>query len=113
MKKLLVITLLILLGCSEKEKKQPDVLSKREIVDIMLHLTIMEQKLSIMKIPKDSAEQMYDYYRNNLLKEKGIDRTYFDESYNHYLINDLNGLEEIQNTMIDSLTKYKNTLKIF
>lgn len=70
----------------------------------------MEEKLQIMKIDKDSAEHFFDYYRNQLFLEKGVDRKNFDDSYNYYLINDLDGYVEIQNAMIDSLTKYKNTL---
>lgn len=112
MKKFILIALLFTLSCQKKDSKEQHILSKNQVIEVMLELTVLEEKIIAMKLPKDSAEHYYDYFREQVFLEKGVNRAEFDSCYSYYLINDLEGFQEIQLAMIDSLTKYKSTLKV-
>ncbi|MEQ8424952.1 MAG: DUF4296 domain-containing protein, partial [Cyclobacteriaceae bacterium] len=72
--------LLCLAGCVE-EKKPEGILSKEEMVDLMVDVYIAEAKLSIYRIPFDSAMKLFYPFEEKTLGERGLSDSTFKANY--------------------------------
>jgi Domain of unknown function (DUF4296) len=102
-KKASCFLLVLMLVCScKKEEKATSILSKEEMVAIMVNVYLAEARLNSSLIVRDSARQIFKPYEDKLLLEKGIQDSVLKKSYLYYLEH-TKELEQIYDVVIDTL----------
>lgn len=86
-----------------KEKLPEGVLSKEELSALMVKIYLAEARLSVLLVPRDSAEKLFNPFQEKLLKEEGLSDSVMSITYQYYL-NHPKDLEEIYDSVIDTLS---------
>ena len=86
-KKLFLLTVtLFLISCGSKGVDLPDdILTKEQMVDLMIDIRIAEGMVSTVTMGVDSAEVIYKALERRIFNEHGIDSASYVKSYTYYL----------------------------
>ncbi len=105
MKKYFLIVLIsTLASCGENNEKAPEgVLSKEDMVRILIDVHITEAKVTQKGLPPDSAREAFHKSKEAILQKNHVKSEIFEESYNYYMSN-LKGMDEIYSAVVDSLS---------
>lgn len=93
---------LCLTRCSSEEKKPKGLLSKEEMVSLMVEVYLAEAKISINNISRDSAAKLFVPFEESILAERGMADSTLKANYSYYLQKPVE-LESILDAVIDTL----------
>lgn len=99
-----IMTLLIVAGsaCSESGKRPADVLSKKEMINLLSEVYMAEGKISRLGISPDSAQKLYKVFRVKVQEKTGVSDSVFQRSFQYYRDRPKD-LELIYSALVDSL----------
>lgn len=103
MKKLLSILIIVFASaCSSENEKPEDVLSKDEMVGILLDIHLAEARVSQAKMPLDSSLNYYVFLEKGIFEKHRIDSATYRKSMEYYTFHIME-LDEIYEAVLDSL----------
>jgi hypothetical protein len=91
------------LGCTTEKKPPENIMSKREMIDFLIDLHIIEAKISMSRIPYDSIKLFFPKVEDSLYRKHQISDSLYKKSYQYYLEN-ITQMEEIYAAVVDSLS---------
>lgn len=100
--KLWILGCALAMACGSQDEKPDHVLSKEQMVALMIDVQIAQTRVNDLRLKSDSAQQVYDQYQAYLLKEHVIKDTVFYESLQYYL-NRPSDLDLIHEAVLDTL----------
>ncbi len=100
--KLWILGCLLCAACGKGDEKPEHVLSKEQMVALMIDAQIAQTRVDNLHLKKDSAQKVYDQYQAYLLEEHTIKDTVFYESLQYYL-NRPNDMNLIHEGILDTL----------
>jgi hypothetical protein len=103
MKKIFILTVLILFGCGQKKKVPEDVLSIETMIVVEMDFQLLEAQLKSISIPVDSAELLYSTFSEEIYEKHGVEKAQYEKSYTYYM-EDIEGMDKIYAAIIDSLS---------
>jgi hypothetical protein len=110
--KILVLLVFILFACTKTEVvEKPDWLVPEEtMVEFLVEMHIIESKMTRLGLRRDSVEQIFDQYQENLFEKYDLVDSVYYKSYNYYL-NDLKAMNRIYEAIVDSLNVREQVAK--
>lgn len=103
---------MLLGGCLSKETKIPEgVLSRQEMVRVLIDVHILEAKVKKLYLSKDSMEAVYNHYERKLFEDLGVDRAVYQRSFSFY-VDHLDLMEQVYNEVSDSLLARSKSYEI-
>jgi len=103
MKKIFLLTVLILFGCDKQKEIPKGILGKEKMVALELEFQLLEAKLKVLNISQDSADVLYDFYSKGILDNEEVAKEDYEKSYEYYMT-DIEGMDEVYEVVIDSLS---------
>lgn len=100
--KILVLLTFTLLACKSNSEKPENLLSKAQMVELLIDIHILEGKLDKLRIQRDSSTVLYNTFEREILKAHNIDKALYKSSYQYYL-EEVNSMDEIYTAVVDSL----------
>ena len=97
-----VLSCMISMACGGQEEQPDDVLSKEQMVAVMIDVQIAQTRVNNLRLKNDSAQKAYDYYQSYLLEEHTVSDSSFYTSLQYYL-NRPDELNDIHEAILDSL----------
>ena len=111
MKTLFFLAILILLGCKDRDSELPEnIMSKDQMVALLIDFYGIEGKVKVLKQSQDSAETIFKIYEKELYEKHQTDSEQHLISYNYYLDHPKE-LNEIYVAVVDSLNLREKMLK--
>ena len=101
-KHFLIVILLAVLACNKSSETNVELLSKREMVDILIDIHILEAKVIKLRLKTDSAKAVYNSLEEELFKSHEVEKDIYEKSYQYYLVN-TKEMQSIYNVVVDSL----------
>ena len=101
--KLWILSCIFFLTYCSSDEKPEQILSKEQMVALMIDLNIAQTRVDQLKLKKDSAAEVYDQYHAYLLNKHLIKDSTFYESLRYYL-NRPNDLDVIHEGILDTLS---------
>lgn len=95
-----IMVLLMPAGCAED--KPQDILSEKQMVDVMTELYMAEEKAGKIPVPYDSLKKILPSFSARAFEKSGISDTLFRKSLEYYM-GQPEKLENIYTTLVDSL----------
>ncbi len=113
MKKVFLILTVFIFGvCSTKKVENPKGLYTAEQVAVFLKdLYILEAQVKDLKVTKDSAQKVFDYYEKELLKKHNMEDSLYRESFKYYM-DDVPGLTKVYEIIADSLSLAERVIAV-
>ena len=106
----LIILLILCTACLKKDTEIPDgVLSKDQMVSVLIDVHLLEAKLKKLYLEKDSARKVYDHYEKLIFLKQGIDAETYEKSMEFY-VEEIEEMKEIYNQVVDSLLARQKTM---
>jgi hypothetical protein len=101
----ILMPLLLLFACKSEPKVPSNILSKDQMVPILIELHIAEKVVGNQRLPYDSSQMLYhSIYKKDVLDKRNIRLTQFDSSWVYYEKH-LEDMMYIYDRVIDSLGK--------
>lgn len=97
------IILLALTGACSKEREKESVLSKEQMVEVMMDIYLAEARTGLLLVERDSAYKLFLPFQDSLLRRKGIPDSLLKKSYAYYMERP-EEIEAIFDAIIDSLS---------
>ncbi|WP_286747767.1 DUF4296 domain-containing protein [Roseivirga sp. UBA1976] len=102
-KKLFLLAVTFLLVACKKEETIPSgILTKEQMVDLMIDIRMAEGKVGTISLSADSAKVLYKALEKRVLNAHGLDSASYVKSYNFYLTRPELFLE-VTDIVLDSL----------
>ena len=76
---------------------------KEQVAVFLKDLYVLEQKIKDLKLDKDSAKIVFEYYENLLYEKHNMNDSIYRISFEYY-IEDINSLSKIYEVIADSLS---------
>ncbi len=95
--------LLCFISCEKREKQPQGILSKAQMVDWMIDIYLVEARIQVLPIMRDSAYKIFLPYQDSLMRKKGLQDSVLRKSYQYYLEHPVE-FEALYDTVIDSLS---------
>jgi Domain of unknown function (DUF4296) len=99
---LLAIATCALVSCKPKTETPEGILSKDEMAKILTEFYLKEAKINNMQLAHDSTLVLFQYYKQQYVKENNLKDSVLDVSYQYYLARPKQ-LSEVYDRIIDSL----------
>ena len=111
MKKIFLVLMVILLfGCKGEEKIPDHLLSKEQMISMLIRLHLLEGEVNQLKIRRDSANIVFKYFENRLFENKNIQDSLYLETWAYYAEHP-KVMEEIYAAVLDSLSLQERLLE--
>lgn len=101
--KYLGLAMMLCLVQCKADKKPKGLLSKEEMVNMMVEVYLAEAKASLTGVPRDSAAKLFETYEGSMISADGFNDSTLKANYNYYLQRP-EELERILDAVIDSLS---------
>ncbi|MFZ9045682.1 MAG: DUF4296 domain-containing protein [Cyclobacteriaceae bacterium] len=111
MRRLFFLIIIISAACSGKNEIPEDIYSKEKMVDVLIEIHLLEQKLDQLGISYDSQKVMYNHFEALIFDKYQIDTVQYRKSINFYFEN-VQDLETIYEVIVDSLSVREKTRTI-
>jgi 3-hydroxyacyl-CoA dehydrogenase len=99
----LVIFFLLLTGCVGEEQAPPHVLSKEQMVNILVDIHIAEAKANrVLLRSYDSTQAYYKKLEQDVFKKHQVDSAVYRKSFTYYM-DHMKQMDEIYTAVVDSL----------
>lgn len=96
--------IVVVLVCSCKDDKPPKgILTEAQMVEVLMHLYLSEERLNKMTIPYDSMSKLLPYVKGKVYEEAGVSDSLFRVSMQYYMERPKR-LEYIYTALVDSLS---------
>ena len=92
----------MLLACTKQSRIPDDVLSKEEMVKLLLDIYMAESKVNNLKLTRDSSLAIFKVYEHKLLDKYSISDSVYRRTVTYYYSHPTH-LEEIYGHVLDSL----------
>jgi len=99
----LIIGVMLLLGCREKQEIPPDVLSKEEMTSVLMDIYILEAQMKELDVKFDSAKRLYNLLEHDIFQKHGITDSTYHKSFMYYQDRS-KYLDEVYGMVVDSLS---------
>ena len=90
------------MSCGGQEEIPEDVMSKEQMVAVMIDVQIAQTRVNNLRVKNDSAQKAYDHYQSYLLEEHTVSDSSFYTSLQYYL-NRPDDLNDIHEAILDTL----------
>ncbi len=102
--KRLIILFLLLSACSNTEQPPQNLLSKPQMVDVLVDIHIAEAKANRIQLRSyDSTQAYYRKLEREVFETHKVDTAVYRRSYRYYM-NHTKELDEIYTAVVDSLS---------
>ena len=108
--KFCLVALCFLLGCVKEIEIPKEVMTKNQMISLLIDIHILEAQTGQIAIPKDSSRALFKYFEGDILKENGIDDSLYYKSLVFYYDNP-QLMEQIYEAVVDSLSLYERMSK--
>jgi len=98
----IITSFVIFSSCSSKERVPEGVLTKDQMVNVLIELHIAEEKVNQLKLPIDSSKTLAAVMKDKVLEKTNVEDTVFEDSFNYYLDRPKE-MEQIYTAIVDSL----------
>jgi hypothetical protein len=105
-KKFYLAVLCILGGCVPDLKIPKDVVAKEQMISVLIDMHILEAQTGQLRIPKDSAQAVFEYFEAGIMARHEIIDSLYLKSLEFYYSNPAL-MEEIYAAVLDSLSLYE------
>lgn len=94
--KLWILGCVFFITCCTSDEKPEHILSKEQMVGLMIDMQIAQTRVNDLRLKSDSAREVYDQYHAYLLEEHVVNDSVFYKSLEYYLNRpiDLNVIHE-------------------
>jgi len=103
MKKIFLLTAIILFGCQKEKKIPAGILSQERMVALEIEFQLLEARLKLLAVDRDSGMILYEVFSKEILEKLEVDRKQYEESYIYYM-EDIEGMDLIYAAVVDSLS---------
>ncbi len=100
--KLWILGWVICVACGSTDEKPENILSKEQMVELMIDMQIAQTRVNNLHLRKDSSQKVYDQYHAYLLSEHVVEDSAFYESLRYYLNRPID-LNFIHEAVLDTL----------
>jgi hypothetical protein len=97
-----VVGMVLFFSCRNGDKAPKGVLSKTEMVKVLSEIYIMEEKISRLSLPRDSAEKVFVHMQDKVAAKTGIPDSVIQASFDYYLDHPKE-MEKIYTALVDTL----------
>jgi len=100
----LILAICLCTFCSKKKAETlKNLYSTEQLAVFLKDLYILETKVKDLRLKKDSAKIIFDYYEKKLLEKHNLNDSLYRESFKYYMDN-IKGLSKIYEIIADSLS---------
>jgi len=99
------------LSCQKKQVTPKGILPQEKMVAIFIDLHITESKISALNLKRDSSKMLFSHYEQEVYNKHNVSEDVYRNSYAYYIEN-VNEMESIYDTVIDSLSLRERMLNI-
>jgi len=99
----LILAILIISSCSEKENVPNGIIPPPEMAHIITKIYNAEHKVGQIRIPQDSSEEVFRHFELMIYEDHSITDSIYKKSFRYYLEHP-EMLESIYDIVIDSLS---------
>jgi hypothetical protein len=96
----IILIFLVLTGC--EEKRPPGVLSRQEMVNVLIEVYVAENNVNRLGLRSDSASKVFDAMRGKVFERANVPDSVFKKSMDYY-VDRPKQLELIYTALVDSL----------
>jgi hypothetical protein len=96
------ILLAILLSCCAKEERPAGILSREQMVKVLMDIYITEEKVNRLSLRQDSALAVFDRMEQKIFERAGAKDSMFEKSFDYYFSRP-EELHLIYSAVVDSL----------
>jgi len=97
--------ILLFFSCTTKDKELPEgILTKEEMIPVLIDIQIAEANINIKKLKEDSIYQYAADYYDYIFEIHHISKEEFQKSYDYYLAH-MNLMDEMYESVLNELIK--------
>jgi hypothetical protein len=100
--KLWILGCVLGMACGSQDDKPDHILSKEQMVALMIDVQMAQTRVNELRLKKDSAQKVYDHYQGYLLEAHEVKDSVFYESLQYYLNRPVD-LDLIHEGVLDTL----------
>ena len=98
----ILFAVLLAFSCQKSARKPDDILSQEDMVKVLSELYIAEEKVTRLTLQQDSAQQVFELFRDKVFEITGVPDSVFKKSFNYYMDHPIE-METIYAVLVDSL----------
>lgn len=98
----LLAVVLFVISCTKDESLPEGILSKEQMVDLMIDIRMAEGMVGTVNMGADSAQVIFNALEKRIFAKHGLDSASYVKSYNYYLLHPELFLE-VSDIALDSL----------
>jgi len=83
----LLAVLLLAFSCKSEEEIPEGILTEQEMVDILLDIRVLEGKVGILSVGKDSSRVLFAKLERDIFEKHKMDSIVYKKSYQYYMRN--------------------------
>ena len=106
----LFLTFFLIFTCKNDTIDNKKYISKEKMVNILIDIHLIEEKVNQLNFSKDSSIVMFDMLEKEIFQKYNITDEDYRKSYSHYFFNPKE-LDDIYQSVIDSLNVYNQSFK--
>jgi len=103
LKKLLILLLIVLVSCQEKMEKPKNLLTKLQMIDLLVDIHLTEAKVKELYLKRDSSNQLFKILEKEVYERHQTTDSAYKKSILYYL-DEMGKMEEIYSAVVDSLS---------
>jgi hypothetical protein len=92
----------IMIGCNNK--KPESLITKKDMVAILIDLHMAEAKVNSLSLSSDSAHGLFKVFEKQLYDKYQVTDSIYLKSFNYYL-NELDAMDDIYTSVVDTLIR--------
>ena len=96
------VGMVLFFSCGKNERVPKGILTKDQMVNVLSELYIVEQKINIVSVKRDSLNQIFLAMKDKVFEKTGVTDSVFRQSLNYYMDRPQT-FEIIYTALIDSL----------
>jgi hypothetical protein len=82
----LLAVLLLVFSCKSEEGFPEGILTESEMVDLLIDIRILEGKVSVLSVGRDSSRVLYEKLERDIFEKHEMDSLVYRRSYQYYLV---------------------------
>jgi len=98
-----ICMLIVCNSCSDSDRNNQDILTKKQMVTAMTEIYLAEQKINRLGLPRDSAEREFGRFKQLVFEKIDVQDSIFKRSFNYYMDRPKD-MEFIFTALVDSLS---------
>lgn len=107
----LLSLIFILTACSQEVSKPDYVISEQKMTELLVEIHLLEAKVNQLRIPSDSAQEVYSILQNELFENFEVDSIDYVRSIEYYA-EDPDRFHDMYEIVVDSLMVKEKSKKL-